>query len=37
VRSEWKLGIENMVKALIKRNFDGERRILRTGLPGDYL
>lgn len=37
VRQEWRLGVEGMVKALIKRNFDEEKTILRTGPSGTYL
>ena len=37
VREEWRFGMENMVRALIKRNYDRERSVLRTGRPGDYL
>lgn len=36
-RAEWKLGMERMVRNLIKRNFDTDRTIMRTGRPGDYI
>jgi hypothetical protein len=37
VRQEWERGIRGMQHALLKPNYDQERSIVRTGLPGDYL
>lgn len=37
VRQEWERGIQNMKHALLRPNYDGDRRIVRTGSPGDYL
>jgi len=37
VREEWRLGMELMNKALVKRNMDVERKVLRTGWPQDYV
>ena len=36
-RAEWKEGIQRMVKALIKKNYDTEKLVLRTGYSFDYL
>lgn len=37
IREEWKAGIERMTRNLIKRNYDSERSLMRTGRPGDYV
>lgn len=36
VRVEWERGVRQMVRALLRPNHDGDRRILRTGGMGDY-
>jgi hypothetical protein len=37
VRQEWRIGVAGMEHALLKPNYDRERKIARTGRLGDYL
>lgn len=37
VRQEWERGMNQMRHALLKANHDRPKRIIRTGLEGDYL
>ena len=37
VRQEWERGMKGMTHALLKPNYDNDKKILRTGSPADYL
>jgi hypothetical protein len=37
VTVEWERGARQMTRALLRLNYDGDRKVLRTGASGDYV